>query len=141
MFEHLAVPIQVESQLADPIVDNIGRGSAKPYRTACKVRYRYGHHEVDVEKDFEFDGSSNPRVLWWIRGFAPWENDTKLPALIHDWLCEHPEELPRVIADAIFCAALGGVVLNGKWVEGVGPKRRIAMYLAVRLYAMLIGKG
>lgn len=141
MFEHLAVPIEIVSELAYPVVPNFGGDPDKPFIAACDVTFRYGHHEMVVPKGFEFDGASVPRWIWWIHGFAPWERDTLLAALIHDYLCEHPEELPRIIADAIFCATLGPVVFRGRGLEGAGPKRRLAMYLAVRAHSMSIGKG
>lgn len=90
-------------------------------RTACPITFRRGEHAVTVPAGFDFDGASIPRWFWWIPGFAPiglhlWA------ALLHDWLCEHPEILPRVIADALFADLL--------LESGVG-KRGTVMALAV----------
>ena len=38
---------------------------------------------VVIPKDFEFDGSSSPRFLWWL---FPSYGDFFFAALIHDWL-------------------------------------------------------
>jgi len=137
MLERLAVPIEVTSELARPVADNIG--GAKPYVTQCDVQFRYGQFELVVPADFEFDGASVPRWLWWINGLASSDDDTKLAALAHDYICEHPEVLPRVIGDAIFATLLGPILFNGRPLPGVGPKRRAAMYIAVRCWSVVSG--
>lgn len=101
--------------------------------TECEITYRYGRHTLLVPRGYAFDGATIPRWFWWIPGFAPIGKHI-WAALAHDWICDHPEELPRAIGDAIF-ATLLEFIRVGRW-------RRLAMVAAVRgwsLYRALKG--
>jgi hypothetical protein len=132
--------IEIVAELDAPIGLNFFGDPAKRYVYLCDVTYRIGGWEFTVPKGFEFDGPSIPRLLWWIGGLSPADIDTVLAAGPHDYVCEHPEVLPRILGDAIFFIALGPVVFNGRALAGVGSRRRRAMYLAVRGYSTLSRK-
>lgn len=44
------------------------------------------HMDIVIPKDFQFDGSSSPRFLWWL---FPSYGDFFFAALIHDYLYQH----------------------------------------------------
>lgn len=144
MLDHLNVPVEVVSELAQPIALNFlgshgdGGSPAKRYVALCDVRLRYNGYELVAPKGYEFDGPSIPRALWWIVGLSPADLDTIFASLFHDLICD-TRVLARVVGDAIFCVALGPIVLNGNVLSGVGPKRRAAMYLAVRGWSIASG--
>lgn len=85
-------------------------------------------HVVEIPAGYRFDGASIPRLAWSIIG-APFEPDFCLAACVHDWYCEHSHESgdyqARVIGDAVFLALLKQA--------GVPRRRRVLMYMAVRL--------
>lgn len=100
------------------------------YVTLTKIVFRYGKHRLVIDAGYEFDGASIPQILWWIPGFSPvglhlWA------ALAHDWICDHPDELDRVIGDAIFVSLLKHT--------GVRWYRRVPMYVAVRSWSIFRG--
>lgn len=100
------------------------------YVTLCPIQFQRGNKSMLVPQGYEFDGASIPSILWWIPGFSPiglhlWA------ALAHDWICDHPDELDRVIGDAIFVSLL-------KHTE-VPWYRRIPMYAAVRIWSIYRG--
>lgn len=107
-------------------------GGAKPFVTQCCVEYRYGSHSIIIPPRFAFDGASIPRMVWWIKGFSPLDRSV-WAALPHDWICEHPQELPRNVGDMIFLDVLRAV--------GVPEWRASLMYAGVRGYSRLKGLG
>lgn len=88
------------------------------------------HHAVEIPVGYRFDGASIPRLAWSIIG-APFDPLYCLAACVHDFYCEHSHETgdyqARVIGDAVFFALLKKA--------GVSKRRRVLMYLAVRLYS------
>jgi hypothetical protein len=55
-------------------------------------------------------------------------------------VCEHPDEMPRVMGDGLFVSMLGPHVWNGRTYRGAPRCRRRAMYLAVRMYTTWFAK-
>lgn len=119
--------VLVLSECDYPIGVNHTLASGKPFVTRCKVTFRRGtslHLEIDA--GYEFDGASVPRPLWILKGFSPLDRSI-IAALFHDFCCDRPDELDRVIADAVFVTLLKH--------SGVGCVRRWAMYKAVRMWS------
>lgn len=82
---------------------------------------------VDVPKGFHCDGASIPRILWSIVGH-PLEGGPLRAAIVHDWLCAQSRtRSERRFADTCFAWILEEMQ--------VPRLRRVAMHLAVRLYA------
>lgn len=84
---------------------------------------------IEFPEGYSWDGASIPRICWPIVGH-PLEADLRLASLVHDWRCEHattPAE--RMVGDALFLELLHGAGLP-RW-------RRVAMWIAVRLYSLL----
>lgn len=133
-------PVVITAELDEPVVLNIGGDPAKRFRLACDVTFTIGDYARTIKQGYEFDGPSIPRPFWWIAGLSPADIDTALASCIHDFACEHPELVPRIIGDGIFFLVLGPVVFNGRALIGVGAWRREAMYIAVRVYSRLSGK-
>lgn len=84
-----------------------------------------GGLRVNVPSGFETDFASIPRPFW--RLFPPTGEYTRA-CVVHDHLCEHPA-VPRFVADAILRAAMQEL--------GVATWKRVMIYYAVRLYAVL----
>jgi hypothetical protein len=124
--EILNGPIEIVARLDHPIGVNHEMNGGKPFVTLCVVTYRIGMAVVRVEKGYKFDGASIPRLLWWIRGFSPVDR-TILAALVHDYCCDNPNLVERVIADAVFLSVLKA--------SGVGFVRRWLMWRAVRIWS------
>lgn len=115
-----------------PIAINHYRlGSPKLLSTTCVVTFRRGEFAVDVDAGFEFDGASIPRIFWWIPGFAP-IGPHLWAALLHDYLCDHPDKLPRTIADAVFAELIeetgigwrGRIMIAAVWAYGLAKVLR-----------------
>lgn len=92
---------------------------------------------ICVPEGFVFDLASIPRLLWVIKGFAPFELSTAAP-LVHDYLYKYKGVLPidslgpdsyrlfkRSQTDKLFRLIMKA--------EGVGTIRRTLAWLAVRL--------
>jgi hypothetical protein len=73
--------------------------------TLCDVTYTYGRHSLVVPAGFAFDGASIPWLIRIVPGFSnhDWH---LLAALVHDFICDHPEELPRPVGDGIFVSVM-----------------------------------
>ena len=125
-----AVRIEWDAAVADPIVADLARPGW--FRTACVIRYWYGTfpHPFEIPAGFSFDGASIP---WFARLLFAKYDWHLLAALPHDYVCDHPELLPRPIGDGIFISvllALADSCANGqrRWWKQV---EAWAMYLAV----------
>lgn len=108
--------------------------------TLTWIVYRFGPHTLVIPPGFVFDGASVPRIFWCVPGFSPLGRHV-WAALAHDWICEHPEELPRIIGDAIFGHLLEQLRIDAE--RHKPPRERTyrqraanaAMYLAVRAWS------
>jgi hypothetical protein len=125
--------VVVQSSLRQPIERTLF--GKKPYTTRCPISYQFGRMEILVPQGYAFDGPSIPRLFWWMTGLSPMDDETLLPSLIHDYICDNPEVAPRVVGDGVFVTALSCSVWNGRTVRGVPRCRRMLMYLAVRLWS------
>jgi hypothetical protein len=122
-------PVSVEwsSDFRFPIaVQHLKLNGHTVYVTLTRITFKRGGQRLRVRAGYEFDGASVPRPMWGVPGFSPiglhlWA------ALAHDWICDHPDELDRVIGDAIFLSLLKHT--------GVPWQRRLPMYLAVRMWS------
>lgn len=132
--------VRVISELDDPVGLNTTGDPLKRYVLLCDVTFFIGDWARTIKKGYEFDGPSIPRLLWWIAGFSPADIDTTLASCLHDFACEHPELVPRILGDGIFFLMLGPIEFNGHVLPGVGPKRRELMYIGVRAYSRVSGK-
>lgn len=128
--------VVVSSDLDQPIERTLF--CKKRYRTLCAVTFQFGSHKEVVPAGYYFDGPTIPRPLWVIAGLSPLDDETVLPSLIHDWICDNPDVLPRVMGDGLFVTAMSVMVFNGRVVRGVPRWRRIPMYLAVRAWTTYV---
>ena len=71
-----------------------------------------------------------PRKLWF--RYSPID-DTVWIALPHDWICKHPDVLPRAIGDAIF-EHLAGELAKAKRIDA---QKAFEMAVAVRWFTRL----
>ena len=92
-------------------------------------------HLVTVPAGYVFDGASIPAFAWAVIGH-PLDPTFVVAACVHDWYCDvsaaRKDYQLRVIGDAVFFALLERA--------GVASWRRVAMYLAVRLYSFFKGR-
>lgn len=113
--------------------------------TLTLVRYRFGKQVFEIAAGYVFDGASIPWFMRWLPGFH--KHDWHLlAALIHDFICDHPEILPRPVGDGIFVAVLLAIAAATRTDSARGRWRRElqawAMYGAVSMYTcwrMLVG--
>ena len=131
--------VKIYSEFRNPFALNLLGNPNKRFVTVSPLRYIIGGYELPIPMGYEFDGPSIPRPLWWIAGLSPADIDTAPASCAHDYICEHPELLPRIMGDGLFFTVLGGAALNGEDLPAVEESRREAMYLAVRFYSRLIG--
>ena len=95
-------------------------------RLTKSLKYRLGDTlQVRVPAGFVSDYATIPRFLW--SAFPP-HGYVKKAAVIHDYLYTR-EDVPRVIADAVFLAAMRDC--------GVSAWSRALMYGAVRCFGWL----
>jgi hypothetical protein len=140
-----AVVIEWDSAHAFPIALDHERPGC--FVTQCVVTYRYGTGDfrMPIAKGFRFDGASVPWFVRMIPGLAKldWHLLATLP---HDWVCEHPELLPRPVGDAIFLSVLLAIA-ETQFAAGERKKKQYLsgmMYLAVwswTVYRALCGVG
>lgn len=110
-----------------PVAVNWGKlGGDRDLITLSDVTFRRGIYSLTVPRGYEFDGASIPRMFRWLRGYERIGRHI-WAALAHDYMCDHPELLPRVIADAIFITLLLDT--------GVDESQSHRMYRAVRLWS------
>lgn len=83
--------------------------------------------DFTVPATYRWNGASIPeiKVFEEIIGNR-FDTEFRIPSLAHDYLYEHPEICSRKAADKYFRLLLKE--------EGIGPLKRNAMYLAVRLF-------
>ncbi len=108
--------------------DYLGTRQGVPiFCTTREVVFRHGAgRAVVVPVGTETDLASVPRWLQWLcPRLGPWDQ----AAVVHDYLCQKMG-CSRFIADAIFREAMAAL--------GVPLWRRVSMYYAVRLYAVLM---
>jgi hypothetical protein len=96
-------------------------------------RYEYGSHSVDVPARHASDGGTIPWLARLLLGYDPFDDDLWAYDL-HDYICEHPEILPRGIGDAILGHMLEAIAAEKKL------RRRDALrkFWAVRIYTRLL---
>jgi hypothetical protein len=83
-----------------------------------------------LSNDFSWDGASIPRWLWWLMGH-PLSPQLRWASLWHDIGCREAQCIEdRTIADAVFLRLLREA--------GVSKYRRLAMWLAVRIYGFWV---
>lgn len=115
------------------------------FRTLTAITYRYGAQAFTIHAGYLFDGASIPWFVRWAPGFA--KHDWHLlAALIHDFICDHPEILPRPVGDGIFVSVMLAIATATRAASPHGLVRREiqawAMYAAVAsftLYRALAG--
>lgn len=79
--------------LVDP--DNL----EKPYKLLNNISYESKRlkgmiDSININKGYSWDGATIPKIFWSIVGSK--YNPEYLPAtLIHDWLCEHKNYIPK----------------------------------------------
>ena len=139
LVEHLRVfgDVRIEFALPRGITNPIAVNDeefdgSKYFVTQSEIVYRYGQHALAIPARYPFDGASIPRRLWGLKGYSPLEIHI-WAALPHDYICEHPEVLPRGIGDAIFDHILGQLASERK----LARRQALEMYWAVRLYTRL----
>jgi len=113
------------SSFTDPLtVTKIGE---RLWRVEREFTYYIGKENsndfVTVPKGFETDFASVPRGLW---NILPPDGFYTQAAVLHDFMCAHPELYLKSKADFVFYEAMG--VLGVPWFN------RIIMYLAVRFW-------
>ena len=132
-FGDVAIEFSLPAGIVNPIaVNDEALNGSDFFVTQCEIVYRYGAHSLPIPRRFIFDGASIPRRLWGLKGFSPLEVHL-WAALPHDFICEHPEVLPRGIGDAIFGHILDQIAREKK----LASKQALEMFWAVRLYTRL----
>lgn len=128
--------------IVEPIAWNSrGLATRKWFLTLTELVYEYDHpnRPADVEPyrlripaGYAFDGASIPRKLWGREGFAPVEVHM-WAALPHDYVCDHPEILPRYAGDAIFGHVLDQLAIENQ----LEVRQAIEFHSAVSVYSRL----
>jgi hypothetical protein len=88
---------------------------------------------IAIPEGYSWDGASIPRACRPVMGH-PLRREFRLASLVHDWHCEHAtNEAERMVGDALFLLLLRRAGLP-RW-------RRLAMWLAVRIYAVFFWRA
>jgi hypothetical protein len=116
-------------------IDDAALSSPKKYVTQTALVYSYGPHALELPARYAGDLASFP---WLARLWMAWKGldvvDEHLwAAWPHDYVCDHPEELPRAIGDAIFGHLLDELAAEKK----LKRRQALEMFWAVRLYTRL----
>jgi len=108
--------------------------------TQCPLRYGYGYNDESlwIRANYRFNGASIPWFLRWLPGcqMLDWH---LLAALPHDYVCDHPEYLPRPVGDGIFISVLMAIAQEqgarseerGVWNSRLKKLQSIAMFVSV----------
>jgi hypothetical protein len=92
-------------------------------RVPENIQVRLSCLTINIPKEFKTDGASIPRIFWWT-GWRPFDGDTILPAIVHDFL--YRWHFPRLTADLIF--------LNLMETRRVSFLKRWTYFIGVRLF-------
>jgi hypothetical protein len=108
--------------------------------TQCEIRYRYGKGDyfLPIRAGYGFDGASIPWLIRIVPGFAKldWHLIAALP---HDYVIDHPELLPRSVADGIFVSVLVALAENRKDANRFITKvQGYLMYFAVWTWTTIV---
>jgi len=132
-YELAAQPVSVKaSRLAPPVITYVVEREI--WRLEEAYTHQDGQNEITVPAKFEFDLASVPRLMWWL--ISPFDLSVAAP-LIHDFLYRYggdppdgaitpPRVYDRKEADQLFRRIMKE--------EGVWWGRRVAAYLAVRVF-------
>jgi hypothetical protein len=96
------------------------------YELDAPLVYHSGGVTIHVPVGFRTDFASVPRGLW---NLFPPAGPYAPAAVIHDYLCEHPERCSRFLADAVFREVMREI--------GVPWYVRLPVYYAVRTYGAI----
>lgn len=115
-----------------------GLNGSQVYCQNCDLHYTIcGIHRVvpmfvDGER-FTFDGASIPWWLRWLPGFSPlgWH---VWAVIIHDFGCDHPDLIPRHIADAFFIEILKAIRPDKYW-QAVALAAGVRFWTVTKLIA------
>jgi hypothetical protein len=133
------VSITWDSQHRLPIADVLERAGLHVVITP--ITFRYGTYVLVIPAGFCFDGATIPWFIRWLPGFAKhdWHFLATLP---HDYICVHPEILPRPIGDAIFISVMLALVnhrrqtARGAWQCSLRTVQAWLMFMAVSGYTI-----
>lgn len=89
----------------------------------CRMAVNGGDFLIAVPAEFDTDGASIPRLLWWL--LDPF-GDYYRAAILHDYLYSRACSCSRFLADAIF--------RDGMQADGVPIHVRVPIYYAVRVF-------
>lgn len=123
---YFQLPVGIQHPFA---LNDAALSTRKKAITQTWVLYVLGDYVLAVPPRFASDGGSIP---WWAQlvwGYDPYDDDL-WGYFLHDYICEHPELLPRGIGDAILGHLLEAIAAEKK-------QRRsdaIKQYAAVRAY-------
>ncbi|MGD9634491.1 MAG: DUF1353 domain-containing protein [Pirellulales bacterium] len=141
-FGDVALRFVLPRGLEDPIAWNLrGVGRGKWFRTLTWHCYEYAPpnrppelepYRLWIPPAYEFDGASTPRKLWSRKQFAPVEISI-VAALPHDYVCDHPEVLPRYAGDAIFGHILDQLAIEHQ----LEVREAIEFHSAVSIYSRI----
>lgn len=129
-----AATIEWDGPFIFPIAINHNRLNGDKFLiTQCPVTYKIGDLKKTVWPDFLFDGASVPWYIRWIPGYSKigWH---LFAALIHDFGCDYPSEIPRPIADGIFTTLLLSIADHSK--RHVKAKRRRQAWMMGRAVSL-----
>lgn len=109
----------------------------KPLYTHCKIHLKLGKYTADLRTSYYWNGANLPKITWSLLGLNPLDPRIALASGFHDDGCED-DEVPQVLADAIFVALLGPIEFNGIRLEGISKFEQVCCYVGVRFYSLFI---
>lgn len=125
------VIVEWDASYLFPIVIDLSKTNR--FVVQCEVRYRYGKGDyyLPIPAGYEFDGASIPWLIRIVPGFAKLDWHL-LAALPHDYVIDHPQLLPRSVADGIFVSVLVALAEHRKDSRGFTKKLQgYLMFFAV----------
>lgn len=105
------VIIEWDARYKFPIVADLGKTGYFLTQTPVTYRYGLGKYPLTIPEDYSFDGASIPWLIRIVPGLAKFDWHL-LAALPHDFVCDHPELLPRSVGDGIFVSVLIALAEN-----------------------------